>query len=300
MKRIAIIALSISFLGACSNEQPMEKLEWQGHRGARGKMPENSLPGFKYALDNGIKTLELDVVISGDGQVVVSHEPYINPNICMQFNGSTVNTMEAYNLYAMGYEEIKLFDCGSMGNGDFPEQERIAVYKPLLLEVIMNMDEHARLTHGFLPKYNIELKSDASQVDISQPTQVRFAEVVLYALGKTDLLKEKRVSLQSFDVEILEALHILNPEIPLAFLVDSENTDLATLLSPLSFTPAIFSPNYLMVTKEMVAQAHDKEMRVIPWTVNDEDAARQLIAMGVNGIITDYPGLKETVSGAGE
>lgn len=283
---------------SCTNEQPMEKVEWQGHRGARGKMPENSLPGFKYALDNGIKTLELDVVISGDGQVVVSHEPYINPAICMEPNGRIISDMEAYNMYAMGYAEIKTFDCGSSGNTNFPEQERIAVYKPLLLEVIKEMDEHARLTYGFLPKYNIELKSEASEVNISQPPHMRFAEVVLYALGKTELLKDKRVSLQSFDVEILEALHKLKPEIPLAYLVENENQDLATLLKLLSFTPAIFSPNYQMLTEEILEQAHNKKMQVIPWTVNEEAEARKLIAMGVDGIITDYPGLKETVSGA--
>ncbi|HSZ26331.1 MAG TPA: glycerophosphodiester phosphodiesterase family protein, partial [Cytophagaceae bacterium] len=97
-----------------------------GHRGCRGIYPENTLEGFRRAIDLGINSLELDVVVSKDRQLVVSHEPYMNPEICLKPDGSEITPSEEkqYNLYTMTYEEIKKFDCGLKIHPRFPNQKK--------------------------------------------------------------------------------------------------------------------------------------------------------------------------------
>ena len=108
----------------------------QGHRGCRGLYPENSLPAFEHALNIGVRVLEMDVCLSADGQVVVSHEPYMNARYASHPAGNPVLKEEEsqLNLYQMPYSEIKRFDVGSRGNASFPEQKKVPTYKPLLSE----------------------------------------------------------------------------------------------------------------------------------------------------------------------
>ena len=108
----------------------------QGHRGARGLLPENSIPGFKRALELGVTTLEMDVVIAADSTVVVSHEPWMSQVICRRPDGSPVEAADEFNLHRMTYEEIRLFDCGSRGHPLFPRQTKMPVTKPRLSDVI--------------------------------------------------------------------------------------------------------------------------------------------------------------------
>ena len=117
-------------------------LDIQGHRGARGLMPENTVPSFIHALTLGVTTLELDVVVSRDSQVVVSHEPFLSSTICLSPDGKAIPVEEEkrYNLYQMDYDDIRRADCGSKGNPRFPEQRKMAVAKPLLTEVIDSVE----------------------------------------------------------------------------------------------------------------------------------------------------------------
>src|SRR5258706_6841771 len=109
----------------------------QGHRGARGLKPENTIPAFLTALDTGVTTLEMDVVITRDKQVVVSHEPWMSAGICTNAFGKPVKEKEEkkYNLYRMTYEEIKQFDCGSRGDVKFPGEGKMKAVKPLPSDV---------------------------------------------------------------------------------------------------------------------------------------------------------------------
>src|ERR1700722_10115930 len=129
-----------------------------GHRGARGLFPENTLEGFRYAAGLGIYGIEMDVVISADKKVVVSHEPWMNPKTCTKPDNSKINFLRRKNLYRMDYETIKQYDCGLRGNIGFPEQKKMAAYKPLLGEVIQKTEDF--LNNKGLPKvvYNIEIK----------------------------------------------------------------------------------------------------------------------------------------------
>ena len=152
------------------------EIEVQGHRGCRGLLPENSLPAFKKAIELGANTLELDLAISKDKQIVVSHEPYMNSFICLDIDGNEIPLKEAkrYNLYQMSYDSIKRFDCGSKFYKPFPEQQKINVYKPLLSEVFKISEE---LNPNI--RYNIEIKSHPKYDNVYTPEPKEFVKLVL-------------------------------------------------------------------------------------------------------------------------
>lgn len=278
-----------------SSEENMEptkrtaKFDWQGHRGARGLLPENSIPAFYKALEyDNITTLELDVVVSKDNQVVISHEPWMSSHICLTPEGIPVEKADEENLiiYQMTYETIKTYNCGSRGNKRFPDQKRMPTYKPLLSEMIEAVETHCKTNQLGLPNYNIEIKSHPEWDGLKTPEPGTFAQLVVDVVKKAGI--QNRVCIQSFDPRSMESVHRIAPQITTAFLVEN-NQSLSANLAKLSFQPNIYSPDYAMVSAELVEEAHQKGIKVIPWTVNDVEAMKSLIALGVDGIITDYP-----------
>lgn len=259
-----------------------------GHRGARGVYPENSLPAFEYAVASGVDETELDVVISMDGHVVVSHEAWMNPSVCSRPDGKPVeqNSREKYNLYTMSYEEIRSFDCGLRGHPDFPQQKKIPVYKPLLSETFQRGDDYAQRHSYPLPRYLVEIKSGEDPDGIFNPPPEEFAGLVYAVLEKNNVLSRTR--LQSFDPRILNALKKNGALLPLALLVENTNSFEANL-ALLDFAPDCYSPDYTFVTTELVEKTHRMNMQLIPWTVNETIDMRRLLAMGVDGLISDYP-----------
>lgn len=262
------------------------EFDLQGHRGARGLAPENSLQGFVKAFNLGVNTLEMDVVITKDKQVLVSHEPWMHYNICKQPDGSLISkeTEMSYNIYEMTYQEVKQFDCGTLYFERFPEQELSFAQKPLLKDVLQMMDSLAK-NHGRKIKYNIELKSLPEGDDIYHPTPEEFSDLVVKLIASESNLKQ--VSLQSFDFRVLNYLHKTYPEIALAALVYEENFEDA--LARLGFIPAIYSPHFKEVDKKLVKKVQNLGMKLIPWTVNELADMKRLLKQGVNGLITDYP-----------
>lgn len=256
-------------------------------------MPENTVPAFLKALEIGVNTLELDVVISQDKQVVVSHEPYFNADFTIDPTGKPVDKKEQknLNLYKMPYAEIKRYDTGSKGNPNFPEQQKLKTYKPLLSEVIAQAEAY-RKTHN-LPafSYNIELKSEPSEYTTSQPEPAPFSDLV-YAVISRDLAPE-RVVIQSFDFAVLKQWHAQieagrYKKVRLAALVENIRS-VEKNLEDLGFTPDIYSPYFKFLSKDRIAALHQKGIKVIPWTVNMPDDMRRLLNDGVDGLITDYP-----------
>jgi glycerophosphoryl diester phosphodiesterase len=162
----------------------LNQFQIHGHRGARGLFPENTLTGFIETVKLGVKTLEMDVVISKDLKVVVSHEEWMNEAFCSQPNGNVIekNSKEKYNLYKMTYDDIALFDCGSKGNAEFPLQQKISGHKPLLSDVISTIDTFTKKNN--LPDiiYNIEIKSEPSGDTIFHPEPFTFVQLVLNEL----------------------------------------------------------------------------------------------------------------------
>lgn len=292
MKYILMLLLTFPLIGTqAQNEKVISKsttykFDLQGHRGARGLAPENTLLAFRKALDIGVNTLELDVVVTKDQQLVVSHEPWMNADICIDPEGNAIpkESEKDFNIYQMTYEEVKAYDCGSKYNSAFPEQKLESAYKPLLKEVL-NMADNISRNHGNKIRYNIELKSLPEGDEVYHPKPKEFVKLVMGLLKSETKLK--RVNLQSFDFRILRELHQSYPEVGLAALV--YQTDMETALEDLGFVPEIYSPYYPLVNKDLVKAAHEKDMKVIPWTVNDLDPMKSLLKMGVDGLITDYP-----------
>lgn len=266
-------------------------VDWQGHRGARGLLPENTIPAFKKALDLGMTTLELDVAVSADSQLIISHEPWMSAEICKKENGEEIGEEEATSIriFELSYEEIKKYDCGTKAHSRFPQQEKRKTYKPSLKEMVQEVEAYAKEKNYPLPQYNIEIKSEESYDGIFTPEIATFVALTIKEIR--DLGIEKRSNLQSFDLRALEEIHRQAPEITLAYLVE-ENENIEENLSLLSFLPEIYSPYHILVNQETMQVAKAKGMKVIPWTVNEKEEMKRLIDLGVDGIITDYPDRK--------
>lgn len=259
----------------------------QGHRGCRGLYPENSIPAFQHALELGVQVLEMDVCLSADGQVVVSHEPYMNALYASNPSGEPVLKSEeaSLNLYRMAYADIKRYDVGMRGNRLFPEQRAVAAVKPLLREVLA-LGEAYRKKTGKPVYYTIEIKSDPAEYGKSQPADVAAFSKSVHAVidGQVDWTY---VVLQSFDFQVLKYWHGVWGSVSLSALVENESPTF--VLSELGFTPAIYSSSYRQLDASRVAFSHANNMRVIPWTVNVREDMQKMIDLGVDGLITDYP-----------
>ncbi|MGZ4091157.1 MAG: glycerophosphodiester phosphodiesterase family protein, partial [Bacteroidia bacterium] len=173
-------------------------IEIHGHRGARGLWPENTITGFIEAVKSGVDYLEMDVIISGDKKVVVSHEPWMNPDFCTDPAGKEIeNSGEQLNLYKMSYAEIIRYDCGKKGNKEFPLQKAVPEYKPLLWEVVTKVDAFSKANHLPPVNYNIEIKSEIQHDEIYNPMPGIFVDLVYEEIKKLHI--EARIILQSLD-----------------------------------------------------------------------------------------------------
>jgi glycerophosphoryl diester phosphodiesterase len=274
--------------------QYIPKFDVQGHRGARGLRPENTLPAFLLALDSGVTTLELDLCITKDGQVVVSHEPYMSAAICMDPAGQPVTpaTEKGYNIFHMTYEEVKQFDCGLRGNEKFPEQVKMSAVKPLLRDVIVAVEDHIKSVTRYEVDYNLEIKSSPEGDGEFHPHVEEFVDRVVDLADQ--YLPLERVVIQSFDVRVLKYAHTKYPQIRLALLVENMKS-IDWNLNNLGFKPSIYSPYFKLIKKDHVRYVHDQQIRIIPWTVNDPEDMKRLKSWGVDGLITDYPDRASTL-----
>ena len=267
-------------------------LDIQGHRGARGLLPENTIPSFLRALELGVTTLEMDVVISKDNEVILSHEPWFSHTICSKPDGSAITEGEEkeLNMYQLTTEEISQYDCGSIGNERFPQQQPLGVSKPTLRQVISEVEAAIR-QHSYTEVfYNIETKSSPERDGIYHPAPAEFTRLVHDVI--TEMGISSRTTLQSFDVRTLQEARKLAPDLQLALLVGSHNTmDFEGQLENLGFTPSIYSPYYKLVDQTLVTAVHKAGMQIIPWTINTREEMESLVALGVDGIITDYPNI---------
>jgi glycerophosphoryl diester phosphodiesterase len=266
------------------------KFDVQGHRGARGLMPENTIPAFLLALDSGVTTLEMDLAVTKDRQLVVSHEPWMNAAICSDPSGKSIAPKEEtkHNIFQMTYEQVRQYDCGAIGNQRFPQQMKMSVHKPLLVDVIKEVEKHIRNKTNYEVDYNIEIKSDPKGDNKFHPAPPEFSELVFSLIDQ--YLPLDRVVIQSFDFRVLKYWHEKHPEVRLAALVENLHT-IDENIKDLGFVPAIYSPEYRLLSKGEIRRVHELGMRVIPWTINDKKEMEELKSWGVDGLITDYPNL---------
>jgi glycerophosphoryl diester phosphodiesterase len=299
MNKTALVLLSGLLLAACGTQTEREsqtdspiavQLDIQGHRGARGLYPENTLEAFAEALKLGVNTLELDLAVTADSQLVVSHEPYISAEICLYPDGSDIpaDSAQELNIFQMTYKEAKAFDCGSKYVSKFPDQVKTSTYKPLLTNVIELAENHASENEVAPIKFNIELKSLAPYDNIYHPKPADFSNLVYRTVDQR--IDWSRVTIQSFDFRILQYFREVYPDVKLALLIENELSWQANIDS-LGFTPDIYSCYHVRLNEQLVDEIKKEGMQVIPWTVNEEQRMKQLIGWGVDGIITDYPNI---------
>ena len=267
----------------------LKKTQIHGHRGCRGYHPENTINGFLFALELGVDAIEMDVVISKDHKVVVSHEPFMHHKKCLkpEFVAFSANNQHDFILYQMDYEIIKTFDCGTLKHPAYPKSMSYPAYKPLLSEVIAaTKNNRAEPKSKFL--YNIEIKSEPRQQGISQPDYHTYANLVLDTIIQCRI--EEHTVVQSFDKEMLSTIRKINSNLPLALLIEDDK-DPYEHIKELGFKPDIFSCQYQFLSEKIVASLHQQNIAVYAFTVNNRQDIINMLNFNVEGIITDYPDL---------
>lgn len=262
----------------------------EGHRGCRGLMPENTIPAMLKAIELGVTTLEMDAVITKDGQVILSHEPFFSAAIATKPDGTRVTPAEerSLNIYQMTYAETQRYDVGRAVNPGFKDQQKMAATKPLLAAVIDSVEEYCRKNKKAPVFYNIETKSNPRTDHQYHPAPEEFVDRLMAVISQKNITD--RVIIQSFDFRTLQVLHTKHPQVKTAALV-ADNRGLEAHLKQLGFKPTIYSPLHTLVNSQLVQQCHQQQIKVLPWTVNDKPTIEKLKAMNVDGIITDYPNL---------
>jgi len=285
------LVVFFAWCASCKN-QPTEvkstEFDIQGHRGARGLMPENSISGFLKAVELGATTLELDLTVTKDNQLLVSHEPFMNSLFCLDPDGNEIAKEDelTYNIYELTVAQIKAYDCGSKYYKRFPDQQKLQISKPLLSEVLEAVNQSIKEKKRKPIRYNIEIKSKPIGDSIFHPRPAAFSELVYHFIKKN--MDISRLTVQSFDFRILQHFEKNYPEISLAVLI--ENTqEIDENIDRLGFTPDIYSCYHHLLDTQTINYLHSLQMQVIPWTVNEKDRMRELIDWGVDGIISDYP-----------
>lgn len=271
---------------------PDIQFDTQGHRGCRGLMPENTIPAMINALDLGVTTLEMDAVITKDNKVVMSHEPFFNHEITSKPDGSYVTESEekSLNIFLMTYDEVKKYDVGIKPHPRFPKQKKMNVVKPLLSDLLDSVQNYVAIHKRPLPYFNIETKATPATDNVYHPEPAKFVETLMSVIKEKRI--QERVIIQSFDLRTLQYLHDKYPSVKTAMLIeDYDKRGLKDQLKALGFLPTIYSPEYSLVTEDLVKSCHGQKIKVIPWTVNDKVTIDKLKALGIDGIISDYPDL---------
>lgn len=283
-------------------------LDLQGHRGARGLRPENTLPAFARALEIGVTTLELDVGVSRDGAVVVSHDPVLSPLKCADTvpaaPGDPTFPYVGKPLAELDLAQVQTIDCGTRRPKDPDHDPFVAdqlpvpgTWMPTLAEVFELVDRYA--TDDV--RFNIETKVRPAHPELTTDPETftaRVAEVV------EEYRMAGRSTLQSFDWRTLLWAARLAPEMARAALVDRRTLapgspwlagrDLADFGGDVSAAAVavgatVLSPDYVVLDDDMMAAARRRDLPVVTWTVNEPEEITRLAGVGVDGIITDFP-----------
>jgi glycerophosphoryl diester phosphodiesterase len=265
------ILLSLSAVMAVSGADAPKKILVHGHRGARAMRPENTLPAFEYAIAAGADVLELDLAVTKDNVLVVSHDPMLHPPICTGPQPEAV-------IRQLTLAEVRKWDCGATRNPAFATQQPVPGTRVPTLDEVFSLAPQGT----FL--FNVETKIFADRPELT-PSPEEFVRLLLDQVRKHRL--ESRVILQSFDFRTLHAMKRLAPDIQLSALYEG---------APRSFTDlakeagaGIVSPQFQLVTRERVRAAHAAGIQVVPWTADTPQDWDRLIAAGVDAIITDDP-----------
>ena len=297
----------------------------EAHRGGRDVRPENTLYSYAYAIELGATSIECDMQLTKDGQIVMSHNPILNSDITRDENGNYIKNNK-YDIRLMTVDELKKFEVGVMdpncgeyydlhGKTQFTYDAKIPTLEELMQLIQSYGDKNIVL--------NIETKSypdPASAGYKNNADPKKFVEVFNNIVKKYDM--EDRVVLQSFDWQTLIEMKKLNPNISTSALwqeqpswgrdseslrryekkkspwlggLDIKDYQRNPVKAAHAIGADIISPYYTEISKQDVDEAHSLGMKVVPWTVNNEKDMNMLLDMGVDGIISDKPWLLKQV-----
>jgi len=258
---------------------PAMAIDLQGHRGARGLLPENTLPAFERAIALGVTTVELDVGVTRDGVVVIHHDRTLNPDLARGPDGQWVRA-PAPAIHSLTFAELQRYDVGRIRPGSeyfsrFKDQKPIDGTRIPRLEDLLKKDSKVR--------FNIETKisPDAPHETLAAEP---FARALIAEVRKAGV--EKRTTIQSFDFRTLKVVEREAPEIATAYLTSRRYP------YPEKVHEAggrIWSPDFTSLGKENLDRAESLGLKIIPWTVNEPGDIARMLDMGVDGIISDYP-----------
>lgn len=268
------ILLFIAISAGAQTASTPKRIAVEGHRGARWAMPENTLPAFRYAIDVGADVLEMDLGVTKDNVLVVSHDLEIKPSICK----GPAELPRAIRQLTLA--EIKQFDCGWQQNPDFPTQRAIpGTRMPTLEEVFRELSPLGTF------RFNIEMKSHPTRRELTPPPD-EFARLLVEQIRRFKV--ENRVVIQSFDFRMLKALASIAPGIKRAALFVEEG-EAFLAVAKRAGDVQVLSPHLRLVTPENVREAHAAGLTVVPWTANQPEEWQKLIDANVDAIITDNP-----------
>jgi glycerophosphoryl diester phosphodiesterase len=272
--------LRTTLLSALVIATPVHATDIQGHRGARGHAPENTLAGFELALALGATTLELDVGVTRDGVVVIHHDRALNPDTTRGPDGRWIGEPRPL-ISSLTFAELERYDVGRIRPGSeyaqrFPHQKPVDGARIPRLS-----DLFARA--GASVRFNIETKISPEAPQDTLPPEA-FARSLLAEIRKAGV--EKRTTVQSFDWRTLKVVEREAPEIATAYLTGSRNADPQRVHAS---GGRIWSPDFSTLTPESFAAAKRLGLKIVPWTVNEKADIERMLKFGVDGIISDYP-----------
>ena len=288
---------------------PGFSLDLQGHRGARGLAPENTLPAFARALSIGVTTLELDCTITRDGVIVVSHDPALNPDITREPGGAWLER-STVEINTLDYEELRRYDVGRIRPGS-TYQQRFPAQQPAdgaRIPRLTDVFALVRNSGNTAVRFNIETKIVPGHPGRTVSPEV-FARALIAVLTRENMAS--RTTIQSFDWRTLAVVQKEAPGIPTVYLTVQQGF-LDNILAGQQASPwtaplhvsqfdgsvpkmvkaaggAVWSPYYEEASPDNVREAHALGLKVVVWTVNDSADMRRMIEFGVDGIISDYP-----------
>ena len=300
---LCLMATLVSF-SSCNptekKEQPKYITDVQAHRGGMGLRPANTLEAMKNAVDLGVNTLEMDIVVTKDNKVILSHDKYFTAVETTRPDGTPMKKEDPREyLWKMTYEEIAKYDVGMRQHPGYPEQKTLPAIRPLLSDVLTFIENYAQ-EKGMAPmKYNIEIKCDPNwNGGIEGQDWPVYNEMVDICLGVIlPFNLGDRLIIQTFDERALAYMHEKYPELHLSYLVggdevrwkENREMDYDAILAQIGFVPEWFSPASIFVNKQNVKEAHERGMKVVTWTVDNKQDMLRMVDAGVDAIISNYP-----------
>lgn len=260
----------------------------QAHRGGRGLMPENTISAIIDAMNRGVVTLEMDLQLTKDEKIVVAHDSWFNEKITTTPDGNELTRKEARKLLLseLTYDRTRQHGVGLKPNPDYTGKKNVSSNIPLLSELLKATEKQGESLCK-MPRYNIEIKTHNEMNDWDIDNKRGFLDKVM-EIEKCFPI-ESRLTIQSFDIEMLFLINRNYPDIPISYLVNFKNKkEISELIEEFGFIPDVYSPDYRPVTPKLIHYCHKRGIKIITWSVNETDTMKKLKQMGVDGAISDY------------